>query len=206
MKIGVFADSHDHLDNVRHAVALFNREQCELVVFAGDFVSTIVTPPLRRLKCPLVACFGDNDGNKRGLVNGVSVIGLVGEPPFGFRTSDGTRIVVTHMINRVPDRGDADVIIHGHTHKPEARRDKQGRLLLNPGETSGWTFRDPTVAILETKPLAARIERLPTMPAIPDLPETAYLREREGEGEEMERTSGNTRRSRSSKAKAASND
>ena len=53
MRIGIFSDSHDHLDNVRKVVDLFNQRGCELVLFAGDLVSTITIPPLRALKCPL---------------------------------------------------------------------------------------------------------------------------------------------------------
>lgn len=169
MRIGIFADAHDHLDNVRLAVREFNRLDCDLVVFAGDFVSTFVTPPLRKLRCPFWACFGDNDGNKRGLRNGTSIIGWIAEPPFGFRTPDGIRVLVTHMLRDL--RGFADgcnVVIYAHTHKPLIRRDESGRLLINPGETSGWTFRKPTIAVLETPSLEARIIALPELPPLVD--------------------------------------
>ncbi len=166
MRIGVLADTHDHLDNVRIAVAEFERECCDLVVLAGDFVSTFVTPPLRRLRCPFIGVFGDNDGNKRGLRNGVSTIGHIAEPPIGFRTPDGVRILVTHMLRHLRGFADnCDVVIFAHTHRPENRTDGKGRLLLNPGETSGWTFRKPSIAILETRPLSARHIWLPP-PAI----------------------------------------
>ena len=89
MRIGVFADSHDHVDNVRHAVAEFNRQECDLVIFAGDFVSPIVVPPLRKLKCPVLACFGDNDGNQIGLQGGMRIVGPVAYP--AVRLSDGRR-------------------------------------------------------------------------------------------------------------------
>ena len=156
MRIGVFADAHDHLDNVRHAVAEFNRRRCELVMFAGDFVSPMVPTVMRRLNCPVVACFGDNDGNKIGIAGGMRIVGEVGEPPFGVVTDDGTRILLSHVPESV--RGLVDgfhVVISAHTHKPRITRDEQGRLFLCPGETSGWTYRKPTVAILETQPLAA---------------------------------------------------
>ena len=64
MLIGIFADTHDHLANIRLAVERFNAAKCELVLFAGDLVSTFAVPPLRRLNCPFVGCFGDNEGNK----------------------------------------------------------------------------------------------------------------------------------------------
>ena len=50
MLIGIFADSHDHLDHIQRAVEVFNQAGCELVVFAGDLVSSFAVPPLRKLK------------------------------------------------------------------------------------------------------------------------------------------------------------
>lgn len=168
MRIGVFADTHDHLDNVWRAVEMFNHEECDLVVFAGDFVSTFVTPPLRRLRCRLLGCFGDNDGNKRGLRNGISVVGEIGEPPFGFRTPDGKRILVTHMLRQLRGLAEqCDAVLYAHTHRPRIHWDQRGRLLVNPGETSGWSFRQPTIAILETAPLSARLIPLPPLPPPP---------------------------------------
>lgn len=171
MRIGVFADIHDHLDNARAAVAEFNARECELVVFAGDFVSTFVVPVLRGLKCKLVGCFGDNEGNKLGLLGGLRIVGTVGDPPLGFRAADGTRILVTHQFELLRRKGTdvggdgdgidgADVVVYGHTHKPSVEFDSTGRLFVNPGETSGWTYRKPSIAILETKPLGAEIIRL----------------------------------------------
>ena len=151
MKIGVLADTHDHLDNLRTAVEIFNHHGCELVAFAGDFVSPIVGPTFRKLHAPLIACFGDNEGNQIGIQGGLSIVGKVGIPPLGFETRDGTRILLTHMLEDLRGMIDgADIIIYAHTHKPRAEQDRWGRLFLNPGETSGWTYRKPTVAILET--------------------------------------------------------
>lgn len=183
MRIGVFADSHDHLDNVRLAVGEFNKEQCDLVVCTGDFVSTFVTPPLRRLRCPFLGCFGDNDGNKRGLLNGVSLIGTIGEPPFGFKTPDGTKVLVTHMLRHLRGLGDnADLILFAHTHKPVIKWDQRGRLFVNPGETSGWSFRKPTIAIVDTQPLQARLIYLPEPPPVPKISGDVYSARLSGRG------------------------
>ncbi|MBW3600822.1 MAG: metallophosphoesterase [Planctomycetes bacterium] len=158
MRVGVFADSHDHLDNLRRAVERFNQLECELVLFAGDLVSTFAVPPLRKLRCPLIACFGDNEGNKPGLLAGFSIIGTLEEPPVRHVARDGTRFLLVHMERQI--RGvedDFDVLIYGHTHKPVVKRDEAGRLYLNPGETSGWTFGNPTIALLETNGLQVEI-------------------------------------------------
>lgn len=152
MRIGVFADTHDHLDNIRRAVAVFNQRECELVVFAGDFVSSIAIPPLRELKARVLACFGDNEGNKPGVAAGMRIVGSVGDGPFGFRTPDGCRILVTHMLSQLQGMtgGEFDVCIYAHTHRADHHFDEYGRLWLNPGETSGWSYKHPSVAILET--------------------------------------------------------
>lgn len=150
MRVGIFADTHDHLANIRLAVDRFNAEQVELVLFAGDLVSTFAVPPLRKLQAPLVACFGDNEGNKPGLLAGFQLVGQLSEPPVRLTTDDGTRFIVTHMKRQLRGLDDYDVAIFGHTHKPLIERDDAGRLLINPGETSGWTFGRPTIALFDT--------------------------------------------------------
>jgi len=170
MKIGIFGDAHDHLDNVRHAVSEFNRQQCELVLFAGDLVSPMVVPPLRRLKCPFVGCFGDNDGNKIGIQGGMKIVGIMGEPPFCIQTKDGTRVLLTHQQEHVHGMIEGcNVVISCHTHRPKVLHDESGTLFINPGETSGWSFRKPSVVIMETQPRSAEIVYLPAMPPAPKI-------------------------------------
>jgi predicted phosphodiesterase len=75
----------------------------------------------------------------------------MGEPPVRYIAADGTRFILCHMQRQLrgqPD--DWDIAVFGHTHKPKITRDEQGRLLINPGETSGWTFNQPTIALLDT--------------------------------------------------------
>ena len=151
MRIGIFADTHDHLANIRRAVERFNAERVDLVLFAGDFVSTISVPPLRKLRAPIVACFGDNEGNKIGLHAGFKLVGQLSEPPVRLTTGDGTRFVIAHMKRQLRGLDDEfDIAVFGHTHKPRIEHDNRGRLLINPGETSGWSFGRPTIVLLET--------------------------------------------------------
>ena len=152
MRLGVFADSHDHLDNLRRVVAHCNQAEYDLVLFAGDLVSTFAIPPLRKLHCPLVGCFGDNEGNKAGIYGGIQIIGRMGEPPFGVELDDSTRLLLTHQKELLRNGIEgADVVVFAHTHKPLVRRDNGGRLFVNPGETSGWTYGRPTMAWIDTE-------------------------------------------------------
>lgn len=151
MLLGIFADSHDHLDHLRKAVEVFNAAGCEHVLFAGDLVSTFCTPPLRKLKCKITGCYGDNEGNKPGLQAGFSILGTLAEAPVYWTSPDGVRFVIVHMERQLRGASDDfDVCVYAHTHKPRLHRDERGRLFLNPGETSGWTFGQPTVMLFDT--------------------------------------------------------
>lgn len=162
MRVGVFADAHDHVDNVRRSIVVFNGLKCDLVLFAGDFVSPLVLPPLRKLSCPLIACLGDNDGNEIGIAGGMRVLGTLGRPPLCVPLPNGRKILLTHQLESVRGQIDgSDVVIWAHTHKPSIARDSAGRLLLNPGETSGWVFRKPTIAWFDANTLDAEIVPLP---------------------------------------------
>jgi putative phosphoesterase len=161
MLIGIFADSHDHLDYLRKAVETFNDAGCEHALFAGDLVSTFCTPPLRKLKCKITACYGDNEGNKPGLQAGFSILGTLDEAPVYWTSPDGVRFVIVHMERQLRETTKPfDVCVYAHTHKPRMHRDDQGRLFLNPGETSGWTFGRPTVMLFDTTTREPRIVEL----------------------------------------------
>ena len=163
MVIGLFADTHDHIDNLRLSVAEFNRRNCDMVVFAGDLVSTFAVPPLRQLNCPLVASFGDNEGNKIGIRGGMEIIGEIHDPPFGYRLPDGTRVLITHQLELLQkDYRGCDVVVYAHTHRPSIHRVPDGPLFINPGEVSGWSFNRPSIAQLNTATMQAEIVWLGT--------------------------------------------
>ncbi len=169
MRVGLFADCHDHLDNVRRAVAEFNRRECQVVLFAGDLVSTFAVPPLRKLQCPFVGCFGDNEGNRVGLLAGMKIIGRLEVAPVRYQSPDGRRFVIVHMLSQARGLdGPFDVLVYGHTHKPSVKRDDAGRLLVNPGETSGWTFGRPTIAMLDSETMQVEVIDLVPAPAAAD--------------------------------------
>jgi putative phosphoesterase len=156
--IGVMADSHDNVTMVRKAVALFNNAGCELVIHAGDVIAPFTAKELGHLDCPLKAVFGNCDGEKLGLENAFVPFGEINEAPLVF-SHLGKNFLVCHFHFSVKSYlalGKYDVIIFGHTHKPETR--KSGHtLLLNPGETGGWLSGKSTVALLNPAALEAEI-------------------------------------------------
>ena len=164
MKIGILADIHDNVDNLRHAIRLFNALECKAVLLAGDFVSPLVVPSMRKLTCQVIACFGDNDGNQIGIAGGMKIVGSLGHGPLCWKSRDGVRFLMAHQLEDLRDcLGDADVIVFAHTHRPSIAKDRHGRMFINPGEVAGWMFRNPTVAIFDTETREAEIMNLPPM-------------------------------------------
>ena len=165
MKIGILADIHDNVDHIRHAVNLLNSLQVSATLIAGDFVSPLVVPSLRKLRGQVIACFGDNDGNQVGITGGMRIVGTLAVGPVCYRTDDGLHIVMAHQLDDIRDWIDgADVVVFAHSHRASIASDRHGRLFINPGEVGGWMFRRRSIAVLETQTRTAEIIELPKMP------------------------------------------
>jgi putative phosphoesterase len=156
--IGILSDSHDNRGALRAAVRLFNQEDCSLVLHAGDFVAPFAARELEALGCPVKAVFGNCDGEKEGLRTTMAAIGKIKEPPFVFRY-EGREFLMTHTHFSLDGyiRSDKyDVIVYGHTHRPEFRQSGRA-LVVNPGEAGGWVTGSCSVALLDPLELAVEI-------------------------------------------------
>ena len=156
MRVGVISDSHDRLPPLRRAVALFKRLEVAAVFHAGDFVAPfaarLIAPDV--LPMPLHCVYGNNDGERAGLK---ALLPSLTDGPLSVQIG-GRTIVMHHFIDwlKPADIADADVVITGHTHQV-VNEQKDGRLLLNPGECCGWVNDRCTVALLDLDTLSAEI-------------------------------------------------
>ena len=156
--IGVMSDSHENLTQIRKAVALFKNAGCELVLHAGDVVAPFAAREFAALGCPVKAVFGNCDGEKQGLEMALEKFGKIQDAPLLF-THGGRPILLVHYhfsVATYASSGKYDVIISGHTHKPDIRREGK-TLLLNPGEAGGWLTGKSTAALLDPEKLEAEI-------------------------------------------------
>ena len=159
--IGVMSDSHDNVTQVRKAVTLFKDAGCDLVLHAGDVVAPFAARELEALGCPVKAVFGNCDGEKQGLEMALEKFGVIQDAPLLF-THGGRLVLLVHYhfsVATYASSGKYDVIIFGHTHKPDIRRAGK-TLLLNPGEAGGWLTGKSTVALLNPDTLEAEIVAL----------------------------------------------
>lgn len=152
------ADSHDNLPALRKAVAVFQEAGCRLIIHAGDFVAPFSARELSQAGCPVKAVFGNCDGEKLGLEEAFRGFGEIKPAPFIW-AENSARIYLTHLHHQVESLAQSnryEVIIFGHTHRPEIRRVGQA-LLINPGEAGGWLTGRSSVVLFDPVRLEADI-------------------------------------------------
>ena len=159
MKIGLLSDSHDDMEAIARAVALFNEEAVVQVLHAGDIVSPFTFEIFRALRAPLGGVYGNNDGD-RLLLRDRSAGALHVQPHFV--TLDSLHGVIVHepaLVKSLAHSGDFDLVIYGHTHVPDVHREGAS-LVVNPGKAASLNKGRATVAVLETETREARIIEL----------------------------------------------
>ena len=163
MLIGVIADTHDRLTLVDRALELFEDRGVEAMIHAGDLIAPFAAKRLLRLPVPLHVVYGNNDGERDGLAG---VLPQIQDGPLGVDLA-GKKILVHHYIGwcDAQDVERADVVISGHSHEASAEQ-RDGTLLLNPGECGGWLHGKCTVALLETETM--KVEFVELVPARKD--------------------------------------
>ena len=160
MLAGIISDTHDNRTNIVRAVELFNRKGVSLVIHGGDMVAPFTALDFRALNCPMEMVFGNNDGERIGLVNSFRGIGnlLPGPRTFSFQ---GKKFLLMHesgCLEEVITAAGVDVIIYGHTHQVDVRPGLP--LVINPGEAGGWLTGKSTAAILDLETMAVEIVSL----------------------------------------------
>jgi putative phosphoesterase len=155
MLIGIISDTHDNLPLIDKAVKKLDEMKVERILHAGDVVSPFAAKKLAAAKAPVIAVFGNNDGEREGL----SKVLDIAPGPRRVEIA-GKVIVMAHALPQIKDehRKGAHVLIHGHTHNLSI--DKGPPLSVNPGECSGWLTGRPTIAVLDTETMEAKFINL----------------------------------------------
>jgi len=150
-KIAIIADSHDHLNNLQKAVKIIKKEKVDRIIHLGDFVAPFTLPILKSVGIPLIGVFGNNDGEKRGLLKGVSGWGEIHQPPFSCEI-EGRAILLSHSFLKVErvqkQKPETEFLFYGHTHIPTD--EMQGKIrFINPGELCGYLYKKATFGIID---------------------------------------------------------
>jgi hypothetical protein len=155
-KLGILADTHDHLDRIRLAVALLKKRGAEGMLHLGDFVAPFAMKEVLKFEGPIFAIYGNNDGEKKGLKK---LFPELKDGPCVFEIG-GRKLGVAHSVEEIPPeyRSTCDGVFYGHSHK-RVHIPKEGAraLELNPGEGCGWLTGKPSLAMLDLGTMQAEI-------------------------------------------------
>ena len=61
MILGVVSDTHNRIDNVEKIIDIFNSNNVEKVIHTGDITQPRTLVRFKRLNCPLLGVYGNND-------------------------------------------------------------------------------------------------------------------------------------------------
>lgn len=159
MLIGIISDTHDDMPSIKKAVDLLNAEGVSSVIHAGDITSPFAFDVLKELRSGFAGIFGNNDGDK--LLLKEKSDGNIHNQPYVSVLND-RKIVVVHepdLVDALSDSGHFDIVIYGHTHRPDIRYAKN-TLIANPGKVARLHKGESTIALLDIAKMEARIIRL----------------------------------------------
>ena len=158
MKLGLIADTHDNIPNIREAIKIFNKAGVRLLAHAGDFIAPFSVKEFKAFEGKIIAVFGNCDGEKKGLREAFKNIGEIHEKSFPFKAGK-RNIFLTHVPDNLESESmikEYDLLIFGHTHKAEVKK-IGGSVIVNPGEAGGWLYGKATIAIADLDSLKVKI-------------------------------------------------
>ena len=138
MKIGIITDTHDQQSILKKAIEVFTEHHVDCVLHAGDITSPSSVQALASIDhVKFIGVFGNCDSDKSGLESIVS--SHEGEIQKGiYRGKIGEKKLLMahdpHAFGDMPITGDFDLIVYGHTHVQDIRRDGN-TLVINPGHS-----------------------------------------------------------------------
>ena len=152
MKIGIISDSHDHIENIRKSVGVFKENKVAFVIHVGDFINPKMIKEFEGMK--LIGIFGNNDGEKLGLINAFNSINGDLKGDFCELKEGGVKFAIYHgtipqLRNALIEWGKYDVVIYGHDHI--LKNKKIGKtIVINPGTAHGFGEK-ATIALFDIK-------------------------------------------------------
>jgi putative phosphoesterase len=161
--IGIVSDSHDNLEAIREAVVFLNAQNVSMVLHAGDHIAPFTVREWKNLKCPFHGVFGNNDGERKGLVRAYSEMGTELKE-FEEISFEGKKVAlyhgtITEFLSALISGGEYDVVVRGHTHNPEIKKEAK-TLVINPGELCGYLTGKKTLCLLDIASMEATIHVL----------------------------------------------
>ncbi len=153
MKIGIISDTHDHKPVIEKALAVFVGSKVDFIIHAGDHVAPTSMEPFQKAAIPMYGVKGNNDGEVYGLKMRYASMKSAEfhSSPYDF-VFNGFKVALMHepfALDALLESSKFDLIVYGHTHRKDIRRNGQC-ILINPGECCSWLTGTGSIMILNT--------------------------------------------------------
>jgi hypothetical protein len=119
MKIGIISDSHDHWDNIKKAIKVFQDQKTDFVIHLGDYVSGQTIKMFNGIK--MIGLFGNNDGDRFRIIKFSNEMDVEIKGDFYEFEQDGLKFAAYHgtesgITEALIQCGKYDIVLSGHTH------------------------------------------------------------------------------------------
>ena len=156
MKIAIISDIHENFHNLVLFLEQVKKYDVKKIIFLGDFINNGIAKTLASLDIPVIAIWGNNDGDKVAITK-TSLAEqsnlTIGFDTYDFLEIDGRKIFITHyplLAKPMAKSGEFDAVFYGHDHKKNI--DKVNNcIIVNPGEVSAHKTGIASFAIYDTK-------------------------------------------------------
>ena len=139
MKIGVISDTHIPLSADKIPQKVFECfKGVDLILHAGDLIDLSVLDKLKEI-APVEAVFGNMDPAEVRSSLKIRKIIKAGKFKIGLIHGAGPSESIQKRIDAIFSNDRVDVIVYGHTHKPE-NRVRGNILFFNPGSPTDKVF------------------------------------------------------------------
>lgn len=169
MKIFFISDIHGSIDCLNKAMDQFHKENADYIVVLGDalyhgprndipssYNPKEVVKVLNRYKDKIIAVRGNCDSEVDQMLIEYPMMS-----DYSIILHKGKRLFLTHghIYNRenLPNIGQGDVLVHGHTHIPVAQKMENGSIIFNPGSITLPKENNPnSYGVLEENRLSVK--------------------------------------------------
>lgn len=160
MLIGLISDSHDNIADLKKAFGVLESRGVELVLHAGDVISSGMCYAYEGFDMDLKLVYGNNDGDRVGIKHDFEEFGAKHLGDFGEIEVDGMKIALLHgtdeaVVNALASSGLYQIVVRGHSHRYNVETNpKSGTMVINPGEIWGHFTGNLNAAVLDTSTLS----------------------------------------------------
>ena len=152
MKIGILSDTHNNIENLQKALAIFAQHDIEILVHCGDVNTPDTAAYLKGFQIHYV--YGNTDHAQMHIGSVIHELNPQNSAGLTFTGEvDGVLLAATHghvvtELDRLINDGRYQYVFYGHTHQRQDEMMGTTRV-INPGALGGTQYEPRSICILD---------------------------------------------------------